>query len=178
MQNIPLTLGTSALFLVLLNSGCQSPTLITIGNCNQAANGGNAPAPNGSQPVGCNVTISANSAPVIGLPKKASLQNAAGEKVGTAVLIEANDGVVVAADLHGLSSGKYSVSLHSVGGCDLALPSNRKRQLPVEIDGSKGFGTTITGATLDGTNGLLGTNGGTVVVEDNTGGRVACGVFK
>jgi Cu/Zn superoxide dismutase len=99
--------------------------------------------------------------------------------VGSAALAELGEGVVIATDLHGLSSGKYSISLHSVGGCDLVLPSNRTRQLPIEIDGSKGFGTTIKGATLDnGTNGLLGTNGGTVVVENNTGGRVACGLLK
>ncbi len=150
--------------------------MITAGICNHAANGGNVSEPNGSQPVPCTVTVNMGSGSI---QKLANLKNAAGEAVGTAALAEVGEGVVIAADLHGLSSGKYSISLHSVGNCDLVLPSNRTRQLPIEIDGSKGFGTTIKGATLDnGTNGLLGTNGGTVVVENNTGGRVACGVLK
>ena len=161
--------------LLLLNS-CNSPTMITIGNCNHAANGGSTSEPNGSQPVPCTVTLSAQGSGIVQAVKKATLANAAGQTVGAAALAEIGDGVTIATDLHGLPPGKYSMSLHSVANCDLVQSSNRTKQLSIEIDGSKDFGTIVKNASLGATNGLLGTDGGTIVISDNAGNRVACGV--
>lgn len=145
-------------------------------------------------------------------PTKAvvTLRNAAGATVGTASLSQTNAGVLVTGVVRGIGAGTHAVHIHAVGRCEPPFttagghfnPANRHHgflsadgphagdatNISVPAADSLGFDLLFPAAKLDGTGGVLDTDGAALVIHagaddylsdpaGNAGARIACGVI-
>ena len=188
---------------LMLGAGCMTNT----GNCIYAAHGGNVDnhKAGDDHPInsdsGCKVITTINYIVIGRTTGFATIKDATDQEVGSAMLAEGSDGVVVAAETHGLAPGKYAMHVSAVGRCDpldflsagpyLNETVNKQgRQFGlgnfvVSANGGGSTSATIKGATLDDRrNGLLSPNGTAIVIEEKIGKdakaahRIACGVIK
>ena len=164
----------------------------------------------------CSQTMSAGGDPNASLNPSpgtvlATVHDASGTDLGTLTIGERDAGLVVTGTLRGLAPGTHGIHIHAVGRCEPPFQTAGGHWNPLThqhgtenpngphagdmqniVAGSDGTAivnvTTPTG-TLRGTNGLLDTDGASVVVHaaaddyktdpsGNSGARVACGVVR
>jgi len=141
----------------------------------------------------------------------ASVHDASGTDLGTLTIAETGTGLATTGTLRGLTPGVHGIHIHAVGRCEPPFqtagghwnPLMRKhgvenpdgphagdmQNIVVGSDGTATVSVTTPMGTLRGANGLLDTDGASVVVHaaaddyktdpsGNSGARVACGVVR